>query len=57
MHLALARALLTRRATNREVWFNGNLNIDINVYEDPDDYYGGSGGYGWGSGGAPGSDG
>jgi hypothetical protein len=42
---------------DREVWFNGNLNIDINVYEDPDDYYGGSGGYGWGSGGAPGSDG
>lgn len=31
---------------DREVWFNGNLNIDINVYEDPDDYYGGSGGYG-----------
>lgn len=24
----------------REVWFNGNLNIDINVYEDPNDYYG-----------------
>jgi hypothetical protein len=27
----------------REVWFNGKLNIGINVYEDPDDYYGGAG--------------
>ena len=31
----------------REIWFNGKLNIGINVYEDPDDYYGtGSGGVG-----------
>lgn len=42
---------------DREIWFNGNLNIDINVYEDPDDYYGGSGGYGWGYGGAAGDQG
>lgn len=38
---------------DREVWFNGQLNIDINVYEDPDDYDGGSGGDG--AGGIPGS--
>jgi hypothetical protein len=38
---------------DREVWFNGNLNIDITVYEDPDDYYGGSGGFG-ATAGAPG---
>jgi hypothetical protein len=31
---------------DREIWFNGKLNIDINVYEDPNEYYGGSGGYG-----------
>lgn len=30
---------------DREVWFNGNLNIDVTVYEDPDDYYGGYGGH------------
>jgi hypothetical protein len=39
----------------RKVWFNGNLNIDINVYEDPDDYYGGCGGYASGSAGAAGA--
>jgi hypothetical protein len=30
----------------REVWFNGKLNIGINVYEDPDEYYGNTGGFG-----------
>ena len=30
---------------DREVWFNGNLNIDINVYEDPEEYDGGAAGY------------
>lgn len=27
----------------REVWFNGDLNIGVNVYEDPDEIYGYSG--------------
>ncbi len=26
------------------LWLNGKVNLDINVYEDPDDYYGGQGG-------------
>ncbi|MDC0682673.1 hypothetical protein [Sorangium atrum] len=30
-----------------ELWLNGKVNLDINVYEDPDDYYG-SGGVGGG---------
>jgi hypothetical protein len=34
----------------RAVWFNGNLNIDISVYEDPDDYYGGGEGGSGGNG-------
>ncbi|WP_437308449.1 hypothetical protein [Sorangium sp. So ce388] len=38
---------------DRAVWLNGKLNIGIDVYEDPDDYYGGYGGYG-GAGGAGG---
>ena len=25
----------------REVWLNGNLNVDVQVYENPDEYYGG----------------
>ncbi|WP_437898272.1 hypothetical protein [Sorangium sp. So ce124] len=25
-----------------ELWLNGKVNLDINVYEDPDDYYGGN---------------
>ncbi|WP_437984815.1 hypothetical protein [Sorangium sp. So ce117] len=41
-----------------ELWLNGKVNLDINVYEDPDDYYGGQGGYGTsvGVGGAGGGD-
>lgn len=34
-----------------ELWLNGKVNINIGVYEDPDEYYGPSGGYG-GRGGA-----
>ncbi|WP_437929087.1 hypothetical protein WMF37_07390 [Sorangium sp. So ce291] len=30
---------------DRALWLNGKLNIGIDVYEDPDDYYGGAGGY------------
>ena len=31
----------------RSIWFNGELNIDMQVFEDPDDYYGPSyGGFG-----------
>lgn len=30
----------------REIWLNGNLNVDLQVYEDPDDYYGGVAGTG-----------
>jgi hypothetical protein len=38
-----------------ELWLNGKLNIGINVYEDPDEYYGGSaGGWGGASGGSGG---
>jgi hypothetical protein len=29
----------------RSLWFNGDLNIGVQVFEDPDAYYGGSGGY------------
>jgi hypothetical protein len=29
---------------DREVWLNGKLNVNINVYETPDEYYGGGGG-------------
>jgi hypothetical protein len=32
----------------REIWLNGDLNVGVNVYEDPDDYYGGTGGFGMG---------
>ncbi|WP_437669954.1 hypothetical protein [Sorangium sp. So ce131] len=28
------------------LWLNGKLNLDINVYDDPDQYYGGAGGSG-----------
>lgn len=31
---------------DREVWFNGDLNIGIHVYEDPSELYGGEGGAG-----------
>jgi hypothetical protein len=31
---------------DRELWLNGDLNIEIQVHEDPDDYYGGYGGFG-----------
>lgn len=39
----------------RAVWFNGNLNLDIEVYEKPSDLYGGGGegGYPTGFGGSP----
>ncbi len=41
---------------DREIWLNGQVNLTIEVYEDPDDYYwwgsGGAGGYG-GYGGEP----
>ena len=33
---------------DRALWFNGNLNIDIQVYEDPRQYYGGDAGAGFG---------
>jgi hypothetical protein len=36
----------------RSLWFNGDLKIDVQVFEDPDDYYGGYGGYGGVDGGA-----
>ncbi|WP_438018441.1 hypothetical protein WMF18_04920 [Sorangium sp. So ce315] len=32
------------------LWLNGKLNVSINVYEDPEEYYGGEGGYGTGGG-------
>ncbi|WP_437781989.1 hypothetical protein [Sorangium sp. So ce1097] len=35
------------------LWLNGKLNLGINVYEDPEEYYGGDGGWG-GTGGAGG---
>jgi hypothetical protein len=31
---------------DRKIWFNGDLNIDIQVFEDPSDLYGGGGGQG-----------
>ena len=36
-----------------ELWLNGKVNITIDVYENPDEYYGSSGGFGgfWGIGG------
>ncbi len=37
-----------------EVWLNGQLNIDIDVYEDPDEYYYPGVGGGWVTGGAGG---
>lgn len=40
----------------REVWLNGNLNVDVQVYENPDEYYGG-GLAGAGSGGFTGAGG
>lgn len=41
-----------------ELWLNGKVNLNIDVYEDPDDYYGGVGGYepSGGVGGAGGGD-
>jgi hypothetical protein len=39
---------------SKEIWLNGELNIEIDVYEDPDEYYGGYAGYG-GSAGSGGS--
>lgn len=36
------------------LWFNGNLNVQINVYEDPSEYYGGGVGGSTGVGGYPG---
>jgi hypothetical protein len=30
----------------RSLWFNGDLTIDLQVYEDPSQYYGGYGGEG-----------
>ncbi|WP_437735231.1 hypothetical protein [Sorangium sp. So ce1335] len=43
---------------DRALWLNGKLNLDINVYEDPEEYYdygsGGAGGGDWGTGGAGG---
>ncbi|WP_437757392.1 hypothetical protein [Sorangium sp. So ce1389] len=41
---------------DRAVWLNGKLNIGIDIYEDPDEYYGDYGGYG-GYGGAGGAGG
>ncbi|WP_433933841.1 hypothetical protein AB3662_05380 [Sorangium cellulosum] len=44
---------------DRALWLNGKLNININVYEDPEEYYGygqgGAGGGDWGTGGAGGA--
>jgi hypothetical protein len=43
-----------------KMWFNGNVNINIQVYENPDQYYGGTLPYPPGTGGAtayPGSGG
>ncbi|WP_437962829.1 hypothetical protein WME76_47260 (plasmid) [Sorangium sp. So ce119] len=44
---------------DRALWLNGKLNLSINVYEDPDEYYGygqgGAGGGDWGTGGAGGA--
>jgi hypothetical protein len=37
---------------NQELWFNGKVNIEMNVYEDPDQYYGSTGGASWGTGGS-----
>jgi len=38
----------------REIWLNGDLNINIQVYENPDEYYGGGfGGANGGFGGSP----
>jgi hypothetical protein len=31
---------------DRSLWFNGDLNIGVQVYENPEQYYGGEGGYG-----------
>jgi len=28
---------------DRALWFNGNINVQLNVYEDPSQYYGGGG--------------
>ncbi|XXX74896.1 hypothetical protein WMF30_45305 [Sorangium sp. So ce134] len=52
---------------DRALWLNGKLNLNIGVYEDPEEYYGGAGGYeaavsvsvgvGTGSGGAGGGGG
>lgn len=39
---------------DREIWFNGQLNIGIAVVENPDEYYGTGGGSGWA--GSPGVD-
>lgn len=36
---------------DEDIWLNGQLNIDIEVYEDPDEYYGGVGDYSVGEGG------
>jgi|GEM_PF-643598 len=32
----------------QELWFNGKVNIGMDVYETPDQYYGGTGGSTWG---------
>lgn len=39
----------------RSLWFNGDLNIDVQVFEDPEQYYGGSGGHGGADDGASGA--
>ncbi|WP_437761179.1 hypothetical protein WMF27_06165 [Sorangium sp. So ce281] len=39
-----------------ELWLNGKVNLDINVYEDPDDYYYGGNVTAVGTGGAGGGD-
>ena len=39
----------------RELWFNGDLNINIRVFEDPSEIYGGFGGSGFGGGSMGGS--
>jgi hypothetical protein len=38
----------------RSLWFNGDLTIDVQVFEDPKEYYGGHGGYGGADDGAAG---
>lgn len=40
---------------DRKIWFNGKLNVNLEVYESPDEYYGG-GGAGFGGEGGAGPD-